>query len=46
SDWPEDATTLTIALKDGHVEVDTDGKTLDEVAAAINGKDAGVTAMK
>jgi flagellar hook-associated protein 2 len=46
SDWPEDANVLTIALKDGHIEVDTDGRTLDEVAAAINAKDAGVTAMK
>ncbi|NKX53604.1 flagellar filament capping protein FliD [Arthrobacter mobilis] len=47
SDWPEDATTLTIALQDGRkIDVDSSGKTLDEVAAAVNAKDAGVTAMK
>lgn len=46
SAWPEEATMVTLALKDGWVEVDTSGKTLDEVVAAINAKDAGVTAMK
>jgi len=46
SAWPEEATMVTLALKDGWVEVDTSGKNLDEVVAAINAKDAGITAMK
>ncbi|MET1153325.1 flagellar filament capping protein FliD, partial [Arthrobacter sp.] len=51
SDWPETANVLTIALRDGQVdesrvEINTTGKSLDEVVAAINSSGAGVNAMK
>ncbi|MEV7646577.1 flagellar filament capping protein FliD [Arthrobacter sp. NPDC089319] len=51
SEWPETANMLTIALRDGQVdesrvEINTSGKSLDEVVAAINSSGAGVSAMK
>jgi flagellar hook-associated protein 2 len=46
SDWPESATVLTIALKDGVISVPTEGKTWDQIVREINESGKGVTATK
>lgn len=47
SAWPDDPPVLTVVASDGtHTQVTGASASLDDVAAAINGAEAGVTAVK